>query len=245
MESTTKIEIREFRAGRTTPPDLAPNVVHVWSLPLESPGGLHAATEILSADERERAARFRADEARNDFILTRAALRSLCAGYVRTASQDLQFVVSTHGKPALAGQRNLQFNVSHSHGLALLAFVREREIGVDVEKINPAPDARKLAERFFSQVERAALEPLSGDELQSAFFRCWTRKEAYIKARGVGLSLPLDQFDVSLAADSADALLATRPDSLDVQRWSVRNLAVHASYAAALALAENVNRKGS
>jgi 4'-phosphopantetheinyl transferase len=242
MESATKVEIREFGAGLPIPPDLSPNVAHVWTLRLESIDGLQAAQEILAEDERERAARFRADEARKDFILTRAALRSLCAGYLAVTPQALQFVVSEYGKPTLSAEHNLQFNVSHTQGLALLAFVRDREIGVDVEKIGPAPDARKLAERFFSQVERAALEPLSGGELQAAFFRCWTRKEAYIKARGAGLSLPLDQFDVSLAADAADALLATRPDPLDVQRWSVRNLPIHAGYAAALALAENVNK---
>jgi len=242
MESGTKVEIREFRAGRPVPPDLGPSVAHVWTLRLESLDGLQASKESLAADERERAARFRADEARNDFILTRAALRSLGGGYLGVTPQALQFLVSEYGKPAIAGDSNLRFNVSHTHGLAVLAFIREREIGVDIEKITPTPDARKLAERFFSQVERAALEPLSGNELQAAFFRCWTRKEAYIKARGVGLSLPLDQFDVSLAADATDALLATRPDPLDVQRWSVRNLSIQAGYAAALALAENVNR---
>ena len=131
----------------------------------------------------------------------------------------------------------MRFNVSHTDGLALLAFVRTRDIGVDVEKIKAATDAKKLAERFFSDRERSFLESLSGEELHAAFFRCWTRKEAYVKARGEGLSLPLHQFDVSVAEDEPQALLATRPDPSEADRWVLRDLPTSPGYAAALAVA--------
>lgn len=128
--------------------------------------------------------------------------------------------------------------MSHTDGLALLAFERKREVGVDVERIRPQLDARKLAERFFSVRERQYLESLSGDELYIAFCRCWTRKEAYVKARGDGLSLPVDQFDVSIEANDPHALLATRPDASEASRWTVRDLFTSPGYAAALAVAE-------
>ena len=106
----------------------------------------------------------------------------------------------------------------------------------------PEMEATQLAERFFSTVERHALESLSGDDLNAAFFRCWTRKEAYAKARGDGLSLPLDQFDVSIEANAAQALLATRPDASEARRWTLCDLAVGREYAAALAVAEDEKR---
>jgi 4'-phosphopantetheinyl transferase len=121
--------------------------------------------------------------------------------------------------------------------LAVLALVRGREIGVDAEKIRPQPDAQKLAKRFFSALEQRFLEKLSGDELQRAFFRCWTRKEAYIKAKGEGLSLPLHAFDVSLGDDQPAALVGTRPDPTESGRWTLYDLSVGPGYSAALAAA--------
>jgi 4'-phosphopantetheinyl transferase len=195
---------------------------------------------LLSAEEHERATRYRVERPRKDFILTRGTLRSLAAGYLGTTPRDLSFRYSEYGKPILDGPFDVRFNVSHTDGLALIAFVRTHEIGIDVEKISPKPDVRKLAERFFSLHERHSLEKLSGDELQAAFFRCWTRKEAYIKARGEGLSLPLHQFDVSVAADESRVLLATRPDASEASRWILRDLPTSPGYAAALAVAETV-----
>ena len=119
-----------------------------------------------------------------------------------------------------------------------MAFARDREIGIDVEKVDREVDAKKLSDRFFSVRERQCLKDLSGEELKSAFFRCWTRKEAYVKARGEGLSLPLDQFDVSV--DKSCALLATRPDASEAARWTLRDLPMSPGYAAALAVSEGV-----
>lgn len=242
MCASVKVEVQECSgvAENCVVPDLPSDVVHVWILSLQASRPIEGSgLELLSPEERERTARFRVEKPRTDFILTRGTLRSLVAAYLRTTPRDLSFRYSEHGKPLLDGPSDLRFNVSHTDGLALLAFVRKRQIGVDVEKINPAPDVRRLAERFFSVAERRALERLSGDELHAAFFRCWTRKEAYVKARGEGLSLPLHQFDVSVAADESQALLASRPDPSEASRWILRDLRTSPGYAAALAVSRS------
>jgi 4'-phosphopantetheinyl transferase len=193
---------------------------------------------LLSVDERGRADRFRIEKACEEFILTRGTLRLLLAQYVGIKADDVRFRYAAHGKPALENESTVRFNVSHTDGLALIAFVQQRAIGVDVENLARKTEARLLAERFFSERERQALGRLRGEELQAAFFRCWTRKESYIKATGDGLSLPLDQFDVSVSAGDKNALLATRPDPVEAGRWTVSDVPVGAGYAAAVAVAE-------
>jgi 4'-phosphopantetheinyl transferase len=243
MLTTVKIEILECceQVQDCVIPDLPPDVVHIWTRSLQVSAPLEQACyDLLSSEERERAARYRAGRPRSDFILTRGTLRFMVARYLGATPLAVSFLYSKHGKPLIQGPHDLRFNVSHTNGLALLAFVRTREIGVDVEMIRAAPDLRKLAKRFFSVRERDALENLSEEELPAAFFRCWTRKEAYIKARGEGLSLPLHEFDVSVAPGESRALLATRPDASEASRWSLRDLPTSPGYAAALAVAETV-----
>jgi 4'-phosphopantetheinyl transferase len=245
MSHSIKVGLRACSDApeRCSVPDLPQDVVHVWIRPLQVPPAVELAHyELLSPEELQRAARFRRGSPRSDFILTRGALRSLTGSYLGIEPQRVSFRYSEYGKPLLdapfdLGPFDLRFNVSHTDGLALLAFVRTRDIGVDVEKIKAATDAKKLAERFFSDRERSFLENLSGEELHAAFFRCWTRKEAYVKARGEGLSLPLHQFDVSVAEDEPQALLATRPDPSEADRWVLRDLPTSPGYAAALAVA--------
>jgi 4'-phosphopantetheinyl transferase len=212
--------------------------IHVWYRSLEEPfTQLNSLRELLSHEEQERAARYRFDRHRNEFILTRGSLRVLLSSYLGSSPGSLAFSYSPQGKPALANQvTDLRFNVSHTEGLAALAFGRAREIGVDVEKTGRDCEARKLAERFFSESERQFISRLSGPALHEAFFRCWTRKEAYIKAKGGGLSIPLDQFDVSIAEGEPVALLGTRPDPAEASRWTLHDLPVKAGYAAALAV---------
>ncbi|MFZ0733006.1 MAG: 4'-phosphopantetheinyl transferase superfamily protein [Candidatus Sulfotelmatobacter sp.] len=218
-------------------PELPLATAHVWKRNLHgSDAEVAACHALLSNEEREKASRYRVERPRTDYILTRGTLRSLLSKYLRITPQDISFRYTQYGKPFLANECDLAFNVSHCEGLALLAFTRKRDIGVDVEKFRPQTDAWKLAERFFSLREREALRPLSGDELHTAFFRCWTRKEAYIKAKGEGLSLPLHQFDVSIEPDPEDALIATRPDPAEASRWMLRNLQTNPGYAAALAI---------
>ena len=239
MGSTTEVKIGEvWDATKISyPSELGAGVVHLWQRPLNATGAeVSACYELLSIEEQERARRFRVDRARKEFVLTRGTLRSLLAQYLGGSPQDIRFQYADHGKPTVEGESSLFFNVSHTSCLALMAFVKQRAIGVDVENVGREVEAERLTERFFSEHERQALSRLEGDELQAAFFRCWTRKEAYIKAKGDGLSLPLHQFDVSIVEGDRDALLATRPDAAEAERWTICDIPIGPGYAAAVAV---------
>jgi 4'-phosphopantetheinyl transferase len=244
MRSRTELQIGEAwdATSISEVPELGTGVVHLWQRRLHtSAAEVAECYELLSSDEQERALRFRVEQPRADFILTRGTLRMLVAQYIGITPRELRFRCETHGKPALEGENSLCFNVSHTDGLALMAFVTRRQIGVDVENASKDVDAERLAKRFYSGTEQQALRHLSGHELRAAFFRCWTRKEAFIKAKGDGLFLPLDQFDVSIAAGDRDALLATRPDPIDAAGWKICDVPVGPEYAAAVAVAKLPN----
>jgi 4'-phosphopantetheinyl transferase len=225
-----------------TPVQLPADEVHLWRIDLEALAAdeAHSST-ILSDDERARAARFHFPIHRQYFIAGRALLRRILAAYLTADPKELTFSYSAKSKPALAGAHanRISFNISHSGEIALIAVTRNRQIGVDVEFIRHDFDTAAIATRFFSEVEQEQLAALSPAERHETFFRCWTRKEAYIKATGEGLSLPLRQFDVSIAAQSQDALLATRPDAAESKRWSLRDVAVKDGYAGAICVSGN------
>lgn len=214
--------------------------VHVWRAGLNWPAqGIGELKQILSPDEREKADRFHFDVDRRRHVVGRGLLRLLLGRCLGAAPDRLQFDYSAHGKPSLAvasAKMPLQFNVSHSGELVLIALARGRVVGVDVERIRTDMEVKGIAERFFSPGERTALAALDASVQHDAFFACWTRKEAYIKARGEGLSLPLDQFDVSLAPGQPARLLETRPDPAEARRWVLRELDVGAEHKAALAV---------
>lgn len=238
MESTPQVAIcGVWRVtGASVAPRLPRDVAHLWEQPLNEWQALDRCAELLSAEERTKASQYRVERPRRQFILTRGTLRLLLGSYLEKDPAELNFRYTEYGKPFLEESGDLRFNVSHSDGMALLAFVRGREIGVDIEKISTTRDVQHLAQRFFSARERDNLARLSGKELQQAFFRCWTRKEAYIKAMGEGLSLPLDQFDVSVLPHEANALLATRPDPSEARRWQLSEVPSNPEYAAAVAV---------
>lgn len=217
------------------------NAVHLWRLNLEATAcGVDQWIPILSADEKTRAARYHRDIDRHYFITTRATLRRILGSYLNSDPTMLTFMYSEKEKPSLAGPdagSRIEFNLSHSGGLALLAFTRSREIGVDVEQVRQDFDTAKIAARFFSTAEQEQLAALPQDQRSEAFFLCWTRKEAYIKATGKGLSLPLHQFDVSLAPREQNGLLATRPDPTERTKWVMRDVSVPPGYAAAICVA--------
>ncbi len=236
--TATRLEILEPQSATldSIPGELRTGVVHLWQRSLNaSEHSIQACHELLLPEEREKANRYRVEHPRSDYILTRGTLRSLLSKYLHFSPTQITFRYTEHGKPFLENSA-VRFNVSHTEGLALMAFTLRHEVGIDVEKVRPQSDVRKLAERFFSMHERRALQNLNGDELHSAFFRCWTRKEAYIKAIGEGLSHPLHQFDVSIETNPEQALLATRPHPNEAGRWSIRNVSVPPGYAAALAV---------
>src|SRR5271167_91390 len=202
--------------------------VQLWRIDLEALGADESRwRKTLSSDELERASRFHFPRDRQRFAASRSLLRILLADYLATDPAAVSFSYSEKGKPSLGGAyagSNLKFNISHSGGVTLLAFTRDREIGVDVEQVRGDSDLKAIARRFFSPKEQTQLANLPGEKSVDAFFRCWTRKEAYIKAVGDGLSLPLDQFDVSFDAGDASALLATRPDASEARHWLLREV---------------------
>jgi 4'-phosphopantetheinyl transferase len=193
----------------------------------------------LDSAELRRAKRYRFERDRRRFIAARGLLREVLSRYVGVEPGQLCFCYGPQGKPQLVEERGadaLRFNVSHAHELALLAVTRGREIGVDLEYVRPDLADIGIVERFFSPRETAALRLLPAAEQSEAFFNCWTRKEAYVKARGGGLSVPLDQFDVSLGPDEPAALLRTRGDAQEASRWSLRRLEPGPGYVGALAV---------
>jgi 4'-phosphopantetheinyl transferase len=220
-------------------PPLGHNEIHIWRAALNlEPVHIHDLRRSLSPDEQARADRFHFEKDQVQYIATRGILRFILGCYAGFKPSQLFFSYNPYGKPALINQpfkEKLCFNISHSHGLALYAVAKAREVGVDVERIEPEVARKTIAEQFFSRQEINDLRRLPPNLQPEAFFNCWTRKEAYIKARGKGLSIPLDEFDVSLVPGQPAALLHTRGDPEDVLRWSLRELVPGEGYAAAIA----------
>lgn len=214
-------------------PDLD-RAVHVWRISLATcPPGARA---LLSADERERADRFHFARDRERFVAARAALRDVLGGYLDLAPERLAFGATEHGKPFLVGAgADLSFNLTHSHQLALIAVTRGADVGIDLEWHRPDVEVTSVARVSFSAAEQRALAALPTDEQPAAFFRCWTRKESYIKARGEGLSMPLDRFTVSL--DAGLDVTFDPDEAAERARWSIQGLAIDPGYSAALTVA--------
>ena len=176
---------------------LATPEVHVWAVPLN--GDPEPFAELLSSSERERLGRYRFADHQRRFQIGHGALRQILSGYLDVAATEIEFRTGPRGKPYLVGDE-LQFNMSHSGKLALIA-VAKTELGVDVEKVRHLESLTAIAQRHFSGSEFAKLDRLEDDARELGFYRCWTRKEAYIKALGEGLSMALDSFDVSLCEE--------------------------------------------
>src|ERR1043166_1017688 len=177
------------------PPDdlkLPDEEVHVWRAGLDlPPAQLERLHRVLSPDEQEKAAWFHFEKDRQHFTAARGFLRMILGRYLGSDPGELRFSYNSYGKPSLAAEFStppLRFNLAHSHGLALFAFNCGRELGIDLESIRPDRATEEIAERFFAEAEVAALRSLPLEARVRAFFDCWTRKEAFIKARGMGLS---------------------------------------------------------
>jgi 4'-phosphopantetheinyl transferase len=192
----------------------------------------------LNEEERERAARFRFATDRKRFIVAHGALRVLLARYIDLRPRDVCFEVGAFGKPRLASGINpvgLCFNISHSGDWAIVAAAKRREVGVDLERIDPKRADGAIVARFFAADERSALGLLSGDAWREGFFRCWTRKEAYLKAVGDGLHRPLESFSVSLSPREPAKLKRLQDSpSCEISRWEMLDVDGPRGYAAAL-----------
>jgi len=221
---------------------LAADEIHVWRASLDvAPSTIQFLLPLLSEDELTRAGRFRFTKDRDRYIVGRGVLRVLLANYVQQPPEQLLFDYNQYGKPALSNQpqaKSIESNISHSHEIALFAFTSIGPLGVDVEYMREDIDYEQLAQHFFSIQENASLQALPRTMWRQAFYNCWTRKEAYIKGRGEGLAIPLDQFDVSLKPGEPAALLSSRES--DVANWTMQELTPGTDYAGALA----INRRG-
>lgn len=211
--------------------------VHVWRVDLSSISATDLES-VISHDEHERAARFHFQKDRERFKIARASLRIVLGRYLNLPPQSLVFAQTEFGKPFLTNfeAAGLLFNLSHSGDLAMIAVAREREVGVDVEFMRADFATSEVAEHFFSVAEIYTLSGLDQNLRTRAFFNCWTRKEAYVKARGEGLSIPLDEFDVSLAPSVPAAMLGNRIDDTEKSRWIFQDLQINPRYAGALVI---------
>lgn len=228
---------------RRRPPEsltLHDGEVQVWRANLHRPDDVvEKFRRTLSTEEIDRANRFHFERHRRDFVVGRGLLRELLGRYAGTQPETLEFAYGAYGKPALSDSDRLRFNMSHSGGVALFAFTEGRQVGIDVEKIRADFASEDIARRFFSTIEVDCLTSLPVEERVAAFFRCWTRKEAFIKATGKGLSQSLDGFDVTLAPDVPAELL--RVSGEDARDWKLFEVEVGEGYAGALAVEGSVS----
>jgi 4'-phosphopantetheinyl transferase len=196
---------------------------------------LECCRDLLSSDERERAARFKFATDRERYIIAHGALRSILGSYLKVAPADLRFAIGSNGKPQLApgfaGDR-LKFNLSHSRVVSLVAVIRGREIGVDVEHIREDFPFDEVAQRFFASEEVRALRALPRRFQREAFYRCWTGKEALLKAKGTGLSGKLDEVEIVFTSEESVRIIGTTPG------WTLTELSPRDGYVGAVAVAK-------
>jgi 4'-phosphopantetheinyl transferase len=215
--------------------------IQLWSVRLDpAPEQVERLGRPLAEDEWERARRFRFEVHRRRYVVGRGVLRLLLAAYLDLPPAEVRFVYGPRGKPFLDPAQaagGLSFNLSNSDELALVGLVRDVEIGVDIELVKPMSDLEAIAERFFSASERDCLRGLPPEQKPTAFFNCWTRKEAYLKAVGEGLAAPLDSFDVTLAPGDPPRMLTLRGDPVAAQRWTLHHLLPADGYIGAVAMA--------
>ena len=220
--------------------------VHVWRFPLDlDEARLGEFEPTLSDEERARADRFRGASLRRRFVAGRGTLRLILAGYIGIAPARVAFTYGTRGKPGLARPMGLEFNLAHSGGLAYCALAWRRAIGVDVEAVRPMDNAERIIGRYFTPREQAEFLAYPGAERLAAFYRGWTRKEAFLKATGEGLAASLDSFEVSLGADPGpprSLLVRAGTDPHEAGRWTLRDLDAPIGFTAALAVAGQPGR---
>jgi 4'-phosphopantetheinyl transferase len=215
---------------------LGDDEVDVWRLPLDPVGSMVSEFRArLSAEENDRAEKFKFHKDRKRYILTHGLLRVILGLYADVAPGELKFTENPYGKPELVHPSglNLTFNLSHSHERALIGIACGRQIGVDIEYVKNDFEWKEIVERFFSPREIQMINALPKDIQHRAFFTCWTRKEAYVKATGMGLSLPLKEFDVSPVPWAAALLLSQK----EASEWSMKEVPVAEPYVATVAVA--------
>lgn len=216
---------------------VADDEVHVWAVQLDRDASvIREVAALLDDDERDRASRFRRRVDRDRFIVAHAVLRRVLARYLRKPAQSLRFRRDRFGKPSLAHPTDVSFNLAHADSVALIAVTSGRPVGVDVERVTPLDDAFDVAEVCFAPAERRVLHAVPAALVSDTFFNCWTRKEAFIKAVGTGLSAPLKAFEVSLEPEAPARLRRVSGSALVAASWTMEALHPAAGYVGALAV---------
>jgi 4'-phosphopantetheinyl transferase len=213
--------------------------LQIWCIKLRCDTDLvSSAHSLLVDDERCRAERFLSPQPKDDFVVSRACLRLLLSGFGVGAPTGLRFTYGPQGKPFLEGDagRAVTFNISHSDGVLACAFARGRDVGIDIEFQRPLPDYETIARRFFAPAEHADLMSVGEAERTAAFFDCWVRKEAFVKALGSGLSVPLDSFRVSLIPGHTPALLNVRDTPDEARAWTIHEFLPATNFSGAVAV---------
>lgn len=223
--------------------DLALNEreLHLWRAELDlTDEDLAPLIRVLSPDELDRAAQFHFTRDRRRFMAGRGLLRSIIAGYLHRPAHEISFDYGVCGKPALT-TADLQFNLAHSGGLAIIGLTRSGRLGVDVERIRPLGDMMQLVNSFFSPRERQEIATLPAEDQQLGFFTCWTRKEAYLKAMGDGLASPLDQFDMPVVPSEPPRLLHVDVATNEAASWSLWDAPLEVGYVGTVAFAGQID----
>lgn len=227
---------------RAAPPALPTKQVHIWLVDLRTTASARERLlPVLTAAERTRALRFIFEKDQQQFIVARGCLRQLLEYYTGQPASRIAFTEGPHGKPALAPSQNaddLHFNVSHSQGYALYAFCRDAELGIDLEGIRPTTDVAAIAQRFFSPQETETLLTANAEHQRRGFFTYWTRKEAYLKAIGKGLTMPLNQFNIGHFPDHG-FVHAKHASGYTPTSWFIQDLAVGSGFKAAICTYKN------
>ncbi len=228
MDKTGTCDARPIRLG--------PREVQIWGIWLTASEAAFACLgSTLTMEERQRAQRFSLEKLKRSYALSRAGLRILLAHYLGCPPNEIELICGPKGKPALRDSSRIQFNTSHSGQMALYAFTLDCELGVDVEQLRDLDDPESIAARFFSNAEASELLSLKPDERGLAFFRCWTRKEAYVKAIGEGLEIPLDSFQVTLLPDAPARFVQMASRLGTASDWTLHHLELAPGYVGALA----------
>lgn len=224
-------------------PTIEQDEVHVWRALLDiETSHVHALLKTLTSDEVEKAQRFRFSRDRRRFIVARGVLRAILSKYLGLEPGRLRFCRNPYGKPFLAGEHGeseLHFNLAHSDCMALYALALRRNVGVDLERVRSNFSHEPIAAGFFSKWESTILGALPKGKQSEAFFNCWTRKEAYVKAKGEGLSIPLDEFEVSFLPGEPAMLLRTYSNPMEALRWTLQGIDPGHGYTGALVVEGN------
>lgn len=212
--------------------------MHIWQVALDVPEeGIRQLEGVLSRDEIERANRFYFARDRRRFIVARGELRRVLGRYLSAAPAEIRFEYNAFGKPALAAdpqEMDLRFNLSHSEELAIIAITQSREVGIDLEFLKAETATTDIAQRFFAPGEIKQLNLASTEQQQALFYRFWTRKEAFIKAIGQGVSFPLDQVDTSEQMGEEWSMVKATEEGWAAQKWMGLDLALPDGFLGAL-----------